>query len=478
VRHYIKEKFAAAHREKRTAWQVNRVRFIVVAIVLHLVVSTGIYLVGRFSIMPNLVSRNGIIVDDAYLYRKEAVALVEILQQKGVSAWLSASPVLHIKLYSLSYALFGPLLGFNNLSAEPLNLIYFLLILYLVFQLGQEVFDRRVGVLAAALIALWPSFLIITTQLLRDPLFIVALLTLALMTIRCLMRDHSWRSGLTTGAIGGMAGWVLWIVRRPMWEVVLFIVLLGIGFLVIRQLRERRVLARNLAGVALLLVAVISVPQVFPMPRNPLPPSAQTLQDGMPLEESPPPSSEEAVTRPVPPVLTEQPQTPFGYLVARIRRLRQRFIFAYDNSNNGSNLDTDVELNSMTDVVRFLPRAAVIGFFAPFPNMWFAPMGQAARMTRMVAGLETLCMYVIEALALLALWFKRRHLAAWLLFLAAATGVIALGLVVVNIGTLYRMRYAFWMLVIIVGVAGARQALSTLASKKRRPQLERVEASP
>jgi hypothetical protein len=475
--HSVKEKLFSEHRENKTAFQLNHVRLIALAIVLHLVVSTSIYLVGRFAVLPQIVSPHGIIAADAYVYRREAMALVETLTQKGVSAWLTASPAFHVKLYSLSFAIFGPLLGYNNLSVEPLNLIYFLLILYLIIQLGQEVFDRRVGFLAAALIALWPSFLIITTQLLRDPLFIVALLTLVLMSVRCLTRDHSRRSGLITGAIGGMAGCLLWIVRRPMWEVVLFIILFGIGFLVVRQLREKRVLAWNMAGVALLLIAVIGVPQVLPMPRNPPSPSAQTLPDAMPQEQSPP-ASEEAVTRPVPPLPTEQPQTPMAYLAARIRRLRQRFIFAYDNANSGSNLDTDVDLTSMTDVIRYLPRAAVIGFLAPFPNMWFAPVGQAARMTRMVAGFETLGMYVIEVLALLALWFKRRHLAAWLLFLAAATGVMALGLVVVNIGTLYRMRYGFWMLVIIVGMAGALQALSTLSSKKRRPQPERAEASP
>ena len=401
--------------------------------------------------------------------------LVETLNQQGVTAWLAASPALHVKLYSLSFALFGPWIGFNNLSAEPLNLLYFLIILYLVVQLGQEVFDQRVGLFAAALIGLWPSFLIITTQLLRDPLFIVAMLTLVLIIIRCLTRDHSWRSGLATGAVGGIAGGMLWVVRRPMWEVVLFIVLFGIGFLVIRQLRERRFLGWNLAGAVLLLLMVISAPRVVPMPQSsPVARPAQSLTDAVLKGQA---LASEVRVAPTP-LTTEQPKTPMDYLAARIRLLRHRFIMAYEDTINRSNIDTDVELANMADVVGYLPRAAVIGFFAPFPNMWFAPEGQAARMTRMVAGLETLCMYVIEMLALLALWFKRRHLVVWLLFLTAATSVVALGMVVVNIGTLYRMRYAFWMLLIIIGIAGAVQALSTLSLKRGSLRLERAEDSP
>jgi hypothetical protein len=32
--------------------------------------------------------------------------------------------------------------------------------------------------------------------------------------------------------------------------------------------------------------------------------------------------------------------------------------------------------------------------------------------------------------------------------------MVALGLVVVNLATLYRMRYVFWMLLIIIGAGG------------------------
>ena len=42
----------------------------------------------------------------------------------------------------------------------------------------------------------------------------------------------------------------------------------------------------------------------------------------------------------------------------------------------------------------------------------------------------------------------------WLTFLVALTGLMALGLVVVNAGALYRLRYAFWIMLIIIAAEG------------------------
>src|SRR5205085_12346137 len=70
---------------------------------------------------------------------------------------------------------------------------------------------------------------------------------------------------------------------------------------------------------------------------------------------------------------------------------------------------------SLTDLLRYLPRAAVVGFFAPFPSMWFASGRQVGSAGRLLGGLESLAMYVVEGLALLGLWRGRRQLSVWFL---------------------------------------------------------------
>lgn len=42
----------------------------------------------------------------------------------------------------------------------------------------------------------------------------------------------------------------------------------------------------------------------------------------------------------------------------------------------------------------------------------------------------------------------------WLVFLVATIGMLALGLVVVNAGALFRIRYVFWMMLIVIAARG------------------------
>jgi 4-amino-4-deoxy-L-arabinose transferase-like glycosyltransferase len=446
---------------------MSRAHYITAAAVLHLLLATSVFLIGHFAVFPNLVNPSGIIADDAFVYRKEAISLVEILKGQGVGAWLAAPFQFHVKLYSLSFAIFSPLLGFNNLSAEPLNLVYYLAILYLVFKLGREVFNRRTAILAASVVALWPSFSLLTTQLLRDPLFIIAMLTMVLASVRLLTNTYSWRNGLLTGALGGAAGFLLWIVRKAMWEAVLAIVLLGICLLLARHFRERRLLAGNLAGIALLLGVVVGAPYIAPTPRK-IVPVQPPSQERAAIENQPlSPTGEQAANSATAEV--EQAKPKLSRLAARIRLLRHRFNKAYENRASSSNIDVDVEFSSLADIAWYLPRAAVIGFFAPFPDMWLAPVDGAGRTRRMLAGVETLSMYLIEVLMIFGLWFERRRLPVWLLFLTAAIGVVALGMVVANIGTLYRMRYAFWIMLIIIGMEGAQVLPRCLRNWRKTP---------
>jgi hypothetical protein len=62
---------------------------------------------------------------------------------------------------------------------------------------------------------------------------------------------------------------------------------------------------------------------------------------------------------------------------------------------------------------------------------------------------------MVECLALVGLWRKRKHVSAWFLFLVTTLGAVALGLVVGNIGALFRLRYPFWILLIVCGAGGA-----------------------
>jgi hypothetical protein len=138
--------------------------------------------------------------------------------------------------------------------------------------------------------------------------------------------------------------------------------------------------------------------------------------------------------------------------------IRRRFAIAY--SNAGSNIDACVPLWSVADMVRYLPRGVANGFLAPYPNMWLGAGSSVGFSGRLLSGLEMLFMYLIELLAIPGLWEGRRRLPVWLLALFAATGIVALGLISVNVAVMFRMRYVFWMLLILLGAGGATRILS------------------
>jgi 4-amino-4-deoxy-L-arabinose transferase-like glycosyltransferase len=454
--------------------RIRPLYLILLAALLHLILTVIIYTVGSRALLPGMFDPygTGIFATDTYVYRLEAIALSRLLTSQGVGSWLSVSAPFHVKLYSLCYAVFGPVFGLNVLSVEPLNLLYYLAILTLVFLLGREVFDRRTGLLAAVLVALWPSLLLHTTQLLRDPLFILAMLALVLVYAKWLKKARAWPQGLLSGAVGGIVVVILWANRSNVWDVVVSVVLLGGGLVILSQLRERRVSWGNILGLCVLLVVTLSVPKLLSEPPSHVDPSLvralaqdQDLSVIEGLEEVVVASAQADESAATPPL--------WDRLWARIKDGRARFKTEYANA--GSNIDTDVQFNSMGDVIRYLPRAVVIGFFAPFPRMWFEAGEMVGVSGRLLSGMETLVMYVVEVLALFGLWHSRRRLSAWLLALVASLGLVAFGLVVLNVATLYRMRYTFWMLLIIISAQGAVQLCGMRSEGRREGRLEEVD---
>jgi hypothetical protein len=245
-----------------------------------------------------------------------------------------------------------------------------------------------------------------------------------------------------------MVAFVLWALRVNMWGVVPVIVLLGTVLFIIRLVHDRPMIGGNLLGVVTMLVLVAAIPIFVPRPVY-----YMARPNGAPLVkvQDLPAAAVEA------PALADSPREPppdvWARPGARIGYMREGFERRYPNA--GSNIDTEAQFNNLGDVIRYLPRALSIGLFAPFPNMWFTAGEQVGAYGRLLSGIETFVMYVVEALALAGLWQSRRRLATWLLLLIALACVTALGLVVLNVAALYRMRYVFWMLVILPGAYGA-----------------------
>jgi hypothetical protein len=432
-------------------------RLLLAAAVLHVSVAAAVFMIGNRGLMPGQFDEKGLgtFASDGFVYQTEALELRDVLKNQGVIAWATWPTQLHVRLYSLPLALLSRSTGFSILAIEPLNLIYYLVILVFVFKLGELVFDYRAGLLAAVIVAVWPSLLLHTTQLLRDPLLIAAVLALLVILSLCLQREIQWYRGILLGVAAVVAVITIRIVRLPMWDLVCTIIGITVLLLIVRFVRQRRFSVGNIVFAVVIIAAIFVVPRFQNVFHN------QQIANRNRII-----NPEEVQKLPV---------------AEQIAARREGFALQIGPdgepvpSEAGSDIDNGVQLRSLTGIARQVPRAALVGFFAPFPNMWLSTGKQVGAGGRLLSGFETALTYVIECLALFGLWIRRKHLAAWLLFLVAALGALSLGLVVTNIGALYRLRYPFWALLVVLGTGGAANLLhrkSVSASSDFRPAAE------
>jgi 4-amino-4-deoxy-L-arabinose transferase-like glycosyltransferase len=444
-------------------------RLLVAAALLHFALAAGLFLAGRAQVAPGLIDRDGIMGSfafDSYEYQRGAARLAEVLKREGFATWAGEREPVHVKLISIQFAILGPLFGHGPLSAEPFNLLCYLAVVGLTLALGREVGGARAGLIAAAFVALWPTFLLHTLQLLKDPLFIAGALALVLCVTTWLTRDYGPRGAIITGALAAVAISLILLVRFNFAVVIFAFALFSLALLAVRQLVERRPLYWNMACPVLILAAgVLLLP-------------AHATRGGQKLKRYPsdgggPPKAVGGDGIRVPTVVTYLPrsdpearQSTYAgrfneashRMALRIGSVRYRFTAIY--SESGSNIDPDVRFRDLKGLLLYLPRAFEIGCCAPFPKTWIAAGKRVGSAGKLLAGAETLVMYLFELLAVAAVVRPPRRLAAWLLLSITVFGVTLLGLVVPNVGALYRFRYTFWVLLIILGAKGFEAILA------------------
>jgi len=124
-------------------------------------------------------------------------------------------------------------------------------------------------------------------------------------------------------------------------------------------------------------------------------------------------------------------------LVEAVRQTRRGFVQAGGHSL----IDADVELRDAWELLRYLPRALAHVLLAPYPWQWF-DIGGGTGAFRVLSALESLLLYALVVPLLVGLGLLLRRGSPDALYLAVFVGaqLVFLGLVVSNLGTLFRLR--------------------------------------
>lgn len=408
------------------------VRLLTAGAVLHLLATVSAYAAGRYGVLPGLFTPAGTHGVDADDYLEKILAL-----GRDLPALFARAEHPHVQLYALSSAALAPLVGDNVLSFWPASAALYLLTLLLTYKLGRECFGTRAGIIAAAMAGALPSLLLHQTQPLHDPLFIVLMLTLLWIIVRLLGEPATLTRAAAYGAGGCATLLLVWVVRSNWLPFYVGIVVLGLAGLGAAALRDRGPRRARLPNFACLLLFLCALPLINSTSSALLPPT---------------PLVTDVQRARVAEYRSRQAHAGRSGAILKLSLTRQMFVILYPDA--GSNVDAERSFDDAGDVLAYLPRAALVGLFAPFPDAWFGDGARVGRSGRLVAGAEMCVIYLLSVPALACVWRSRRDARVWFLLAVVVAGGVALGLVVVNVGALYRMRYIFWIVLMILASGG------------------------
>ena len=147
-------------------------------VLFHIIFSILLSIIARSAVLSSLHNGQGLwnFAPDSFSYHGEAIRLLDFLKAGDLSGWWGSSPWWHVKWIALSYAVITP----DPLSFAPINALTWAVSVVCVYKIVRQLFpDHRVlAVLSTTMFGLWPSYLFQSTQLLKDPLYSMGILTM------------------------------------------------------------------------------------------------------------------------------------------------------------------------------------------------------------------------------------------------------------------------------------------------------------
>lgn len=389
-------------------------------------------------LIPGLHAGNGLLVGDAYVFHNFAVAWAEQIAQQGWGAWSffgTTETSGNVSLLAAFYAVFGP----NPISFLPLSAAFHALgsvLLYALYCRLTHFRFKSAGVASAFTFLVFPSAMVWYAQNHKDTFLIVGYLLTLLGFL------DVWRSTDAKALFKGFAvllvgmSIVAWM--RPLMLQIYFLSLVAPALLVFIfrffKPAETPWTSTLKLFIALLAVGFLAKVLFVQSPYTDLTRfDRPILLNGQEWEWTPTPG--------VPSALDSK--------LEAMSKLRAHFLQSGLERGARSIVDSDRIPSNAVEFIAYLPRAALIGLFGPFPRFW----AETVSAPRVVAAAETLIFYLlIPGLAFL-LW-RHSSPAIWVVLISAVAVITLQSYVSPNLGTLHRIRYGQWMVLAAMGFAG------------------------
>jgi hypothetical protein len=407
---------------------------------------------------------------DSTLYHLEAIELVDSIRAGNWGEWWSLySMHAHVKWLALIYWIFDEA---NPLLFEFINSLVWVASVVTLYLSARILFNSKIVVAGwASSFLFFPTVLLSSTQLLRDPFYILGFCVVTLGWIMIYRDEFKWK-----GAFIIIAGFYLIVSVRAY----IAPILLSVFFVcaIIFLFRKRSLLLPTIAmliGInfitffgsmsknveSLFLVSKIDRANFIKIEKNKksVQRSKNARQRQREIVRKIKLKKEELLAE----NMKNEDEGIINYLNKEIaiRFSLMRYGFKLTNRKAGSSIDENIIFKDYKELFLYFPRAVQIGFFSPFPNLWISSGVETGYIGRILAGLETLIGYLIFVGFFTVLTLENKILKPVAPVLIIATIIIVLlGFVVSNMGAIYRMRQGLFIPYFLIGVYGLNMLFS------------------
>jgi putative peptidoglycan lipid II flippase len=395
---------------------------------------------------PAFHGGSGLISNDSMMYHNVAIHMAESIKQYGWGVWTiwpQSGITGNIAILGALYVIFG----YDPTIVIPINAVLHATSALLLFRMGSILWPGRVGLcsglIAGTLFVIFPSSLNWYAQINKDGYVILGTLCILYAWIKGIAVQQRLKSVLWI-LCGTFCGVMCVIFTRPYNVKILvaagiFIFSLIVIFLSITsQIKSKCHLVFSFLLVLLMFIFTSSyVPKA-------------SLED------------KELFT----PAELEWKWKKSDLMPERVDKTAETAatIRAY-NILNGRNvgarsmIDEDQQPANTFSVLAYMPRALQIATLAPFPSKWFEHIS----VIRMVSVLETIIWYLFIP-GIFICFYRKRSLSLYVIVVFSLFFLGIYGFTLPNVGTLYRMRYVYIFILMLVGAIGWVSLISSKES--------------
>ncbi|WP_319409906.1 hypothetical protein [uncultured Desulfosarcina sp.] len=405
-------------------------------------------------LFPSLHAGNGLMLKDAAYFDSIASYLADQIHQYGWGKWQiypATGAKGNVAILGALYALFGH----NTLIVIPVSSALHALGGTLIFLLSRDLGDKTpastyAGIIAASLFVIFPSALTWYTQNHKDSYMISGVLLILLTWVRAIGAKNRFHSWLLL-AVVHLLGILLIGSVRPLNLILLLLSTVGVWLAILVtsfpqcefKIKLPAVLYFTVAIV--MLVGAIKVTSLIPVGNL----QKEAVKKGYLVRHS-----KYTHNKNINKIHWKWSNGSFfpkfveNYF-ENAAKIRTEIIHHGLSVGARSIIDGNIQPDNAIEFIRYLPRALQVALFAPFPSSWF----KETSIQRRIASGEMFIYYLfLPGIFLLFLYNRKPKVFIVLYF--ACLFLMIYAFAEANLGSLYRHRYGFLFLILMLGSLG------------------------